>query len=83
LNSLLEEVNLATPSEERNAALRQEMNYMIHQVMVKQSKILLNSMERIIAWVVKSILVGNNMVPRPTFVSHQVEKFYTRSMEMM
>src|ERR1051325_2643672 len=43
--NLLDGVDLSTPSEERNMALRQEMNYMIGHAMARQSEVLVNLLE--------------------------------------
>ena len=78
--SALSGVDLSVPSEERNQALRQEINYMIHHALFRQTEVILNSMDNIVARVIKSILAGEyDQDISPILNPHVREKkFYTR-----
>lgn len=81
---LMEEVDISMPLEKITTYLHLKMNYIIHHAMVRQSKVLLNSLEGVVVRMAKSILDEKYTVPRPTFGSHQGEnQFYTRLMKSM
>jgi len=56
--SALSGIDLSVPSEERSQALRQEINYMIHHTLLRQTEVILNSVDNVVARVVKSVLAG-------------------------
>ena len=83
-DNLLEGVDLSMPSEEWSTALRQEMNYIIHHAILRQSEVLINSMEGLVGRVVKSVLEGKYAPTGLTFGSDRNERrFYTQPLEPM
>ena len=58
--SAISGIDLSVPSEERSQALRPEINYMIHHAIIRQTEVILNSMDNIVARVVKSVLAGEH-----------------------
>ena len=83
-DDLLEGLDLSMPSEEWSAALRQEMNYIIHHALLRQSEVLINSMEGLVGRVVKSVLEGKYAPTGLTFGSDRNERrFYTQPLEPM
>ena len=61
--------------EERSQALRQEINYMIRYALLRQTEVILNSMDNVVARVVKSILAGEyNQDIVPAINPHVGEK---------
>ena len=65
-------------------ALWQEMNYMISHALLRQSEVLVNSMEGLIGRVVKAVLEGKYAPTGLTFGSDRNERcFYTQPLEPM
>ena len=77
-------IDLSVPSEECSQALRQEINYMIHHALLQQTEVILNSMDNIVARVVKSVLAGeHDQDIGPILNPHVGEKrFYTRPLHV-
>jgi hypothetical protein len=82
--SALHGVDLSVPLEERSQALRKEINYMIHHALLRQTEVILNSMDNIVARVVKSFLAGEyDQDICPVINPHVGEKrFYTRPLQI-
>jgi len=80
----LDGIDISVPSEERSRALRQEMNYMIGHALLRQTEVLLNSMDNIVARVVRSVLAGEYQQDTgPVINPHVGEKrFYTRPLNI-
>ena len=84
LESALDGIGLSVPSEERSQALRQEINYMIHHALLRQTEVILNSMDNTVAHVVRSVLAGEYDQDISSVInSHAGEKrFYTCSLQI-
>ena len=82
--SSLHGIDLSVPLEERSQALRQEINYMIHHALFRQTEVILNSMDNIVARVIKSVLAGEyDQDISPILNPHVREKkFYTRPLQI-
>ena len=82
--SALDGIGLSVPSEERSQALRQEINYMIHHALLRQTEVILNSIDNIVARVSKSILAGEyEQDISPVVIPHVGEKkFYMHPLQM-
>ncbi|KAG2622111.1 hypothetical protein PVAP13_3NG283882 [Panicum virgatum] len=82
--SPLSRIDLTVPSEERSQALRQEVNYMIHHAIIRQTEVILNSLDNVVARVVKSMLAGEHDQDIGLVInSHAGEKkFYTRPLQV-
>ncbi|KAG2564907.1 hypothetical protein PVAP13_7NG107989 [Panicum virgatum] len=82
--SALSGIDLSVPSEERSQALRQEINYVIHYAIIRQTEVIINSMDNVVARVVKSVLAGErDQDIGPVINSHAGEKkFYTRPLHV-
>jgi hypothetical protein len=82
--SALSGIDLSVPLEERSQALRQEVNYMIHHAIIRQTEVILNSMDNIMARIVKSVLAGeHDQDIGPVINSHAGEKkFYTYPLQV-
>ena len=80
----LDGIDISVPSEERSRALGQEMNYMIGHALLRQTEVLLNSMDNIVARVVRSVLAGEYQQDTgPVINPHVGEKrFYTRPLNI-
>ena len=78
--SALDGIDLSFPSEECSQALRQEVNYMIHHALLCQIEVILNSMDNIVARMVKSVLTGEYEQDIGPVINPHVreKKFYTR-----
>ena len=72
--SALSGIDLSVPLEERSQALRQEVNYMIHHAIIRQTEVI----------IVKSVLAGeHDQDIGPVINSHAGEKkFYTRPLQV-
>ena len=81
----LDGINISVPSEERSRALRQEMNYMIGHALLRQTEVLLNSMDNIVARVVRSVLAGEYNQDTGLVISPHVgeKRFYTRPLNIL
>ncbi|WVZ93302.1 hypothetical protein U9M48_039294 [Paspalum notatum var. saurae] len=75
----LDGINISTPSKQHNQALGEEMNTMIHHALLRQAKVVLNSMDNIVARVVKAVRVGEHTQDvGPSLSPHIGEKrFYS------
>ena len=82
--SALSGIDLSVPLEERSQALRQEINYMIHHAIIRQTEVIINSMDNVMARVVKSVLAGEHDQDIGLVInSHGREKkFYTYPLQV-
>ena len=82
--SALHGIDLSVHSEEHSQALRQVINYIIHHALLRQTKVILNSMDNIVARVVKTVLASEyDQDIGPAINPHVGEKrFYTQPLQI-
>jgi len=65
--TLLDGVDLSAPSEQRTASLRQEIESIVHHALVRQQRVMLNSLQGLINDTIKAVSAGESVNKGPTF----------------